>query len=387
MVEYSILTTALFFVCSPPKDAYDPDEWRDFFSVFDNDKGVTLVTIILNNAPLLRALKARRYFRKELQRRIPDTDLDGTNLSASVLSKATNLKAKRTSIAKKLFNITLRPILRIFNMYLDPEVLLKKIKEKTNEVKELQKQNHDVSNVIVTFESESGKRTALEALTASKLAVKRQNTTGKKCLFRGELILDVIEPSEPSAMSYLNLDAGLLKRAIQFSITLSITIGLVALCGYAVAITRANVNSFWAGILTTSFNIIIPFIVRLLLIIETHSREDDRQRSLYIKVTIFRWVNTAIATKFAVPFTSTLGSEKDDLLVGIFGILLAEIWIVPLLAFLDIMGNLNKHYFAPRATVKEHMFLCFKGTYYNLADKYTVSQSVFHNFFHSEFYL
>ena len=258
-------------------------------------------------------------------------------------------------------------------MYLDPEVLFKKIGERTEEIKKLQKQHHDVSSVIITFESESGKRTALEALTASKIALKRQKASNIKDLFRGELLLDVIEPSEPSAIQYLNLDAGLVKRAIQFFITLSITIGLVVLCGFAVRRTRTVSGAFWAGILTTSFNIVIPFIVRLLLIIETHPREDDRQRSLYIKVTIFRWVNTAIATKFAVPFTNTLGNKSDDLIVGIFGIMVAEIWIAPLLSVLDILGNLDKHYFAPRAKVKEQMFLCFKGTYYNLADKYTVS--------------
>lgn len=339
---------------------------------------MTLVTIILNNAPLLRALRARRYFRKELQRRIPDANLDGDNLRYSVLDKANNIKEKRRSIAKLLFNCTLRPILRIFGMYLDPEVLLEKINLKTKEIKELQKQNFDVSSVIVTFESESGKRTALEALSVSKIAVKTQQSTHTHNKFRGELVLDVIEPSEPSAIQYLNLDVSLIKRIIQFTITLVITIGLVALSAWAVAATRASIGPFWAGNLTTGFNIIIPFIVRLLLLIESHSREDDRQRSLYIKVTIFRWVNTAIATKFVVPFTSTLGSEKDDLLVGISGILVAEIWIAPLLSILDFMGNLNKHYFAPRATVREHMFLCFKGTYYNLADKYTVSSNIFY---------
>ena len=335
---------------------------------------MTLVTIILNNAPLLRALRARRYFRKELLRRIPDADLDDEDLGRSVLDKAMNIKGKRRSIPKVLFNCTLRPILRIFSMYLDPEVLLEKIKLKTKEIKELQKQSFDVSSVIVTFESESGKRTALEALSVSKLAVKTQKAAHNK--FRGELVLDVIEPSEPSAIQYLNLDVSVMKRVIQFTITLVITLGLVALSAFAVASTRASIGPFWAGNLTTGFNIIIPFIVRLLLLIESHSREDDRQRSLYIKVTIFRWVNTAIATKFVVPFTSTLGSDKDDLLVGISGILVAEIWIAPLLSILDFMGNLNKHYFAPRATVKEHLFLCFKGTYYNLADKYTVSSNI-----------
>lgn len=85
------------------------------------------------------------------------------------------------------------------------------------------------------------------------------------------------------------------------------------------------------------------------------------------------FVLIAIMARFVVPLTHTLGNDKTDLLVAITGILVAEIWISPLLALCDIMGNLSKHYYAPRATTLEQLFLCFKGTYYNLADKYTVS--------------
>jgi len=49
-------------VRNPPRDAYDCDKWRDFFSQYD-DKGVTAVTVILNNQNLLYALIERRHLR------------------------------------------------------------------------------------------------------------------------------------------------------------------------------------------------------------------------------------------------------------------------------------------------------------------------------------
>lgn len=289
----SYLLINYLFINSPPKDAIDPDEWRDFFSTFDDGKGVTLVTIMLNNTPLLRALKARRYFRKELQRKIPNLDLNNSDVVKSeILEKAISSQHKQRSLAKLCFNCSLRPILRIFGMYLDPEVLLERINQKTTEIKLLQKQNYDAFRVIVTFESEAGKRTALETLQASRIDISRQNTANKHNMFRGKHLLDLVEPSEPTAMRYLDVDVSVSKRIFEFTITLIITLGLIALGGYLVYFTRQRSGAFYAGILTTTLNILIPFIVNLLMIIEHHSHEDDRQRSLYIKVTIFRWVNT-----------------------------------------------------------------------------------------------
>lgn len=94
---------------------------------------------------------------------------------------------------------------------------------------------------------------------------------------------------------------------------------------------------------------------------------------MYIKILVFRWVNTAITIKFIVSLTDTLSAEKQELLPAINGIFVSEMFVVPVLSILDIMGNLSKHYFAPRATTTLQMNLCFKGTPYNLAEKYTVS--------------
>ena len=42
------------------------------------------------------------------------------------------------------------------------------------------------------------------------------------------------------------------------------------------------------------------------------------QRSLYIKITLFRWMNTAIVTRVITPFVATLGVDKIDVSYVLF---------------------------------------------------------------------
>ena len=45
----------------------------------------------------------------------------------------------------------------------------------------------------------------------------------------------------------------------------------------------------------TIFNAIIPIAVKVIMMFERHQTEGGYQSSLYLKITLFRWVNTAIA--------------------------------------------------------------------------------------------
>jgi len=145
---------------------------------------------------------------------------------------------------------------------------------------------------------------------------------------------------------------------------------LVALCAYLVRRTR-EVDALLAGVVTSVFNFIIPQIVKLLLLVEKHSTEGERQRSLYVKTTIFRWMVTVILTKALSEYRLTLSRDDLGLLPAIRGIFAAEIFIVPFFRYLDFPGFLSKHYFGPRAYTPDQMYLCFKGTPYNLAERYT----------------
>ena len=361
-------------VKNPPKDATDPDEWEAFFAKFDS-KGVTVVTILLNNAPLLRALMKRRHLRKELQKWLPHTNIDSNE---QVRASMAEFQHEPSGCITKFIQCAIRPIVKPFNILLHLQEIYDKLEENDVTIKELQQQEYDVTDVIITFETEEGQRLALETLTTGELDVRlqRRGSRGEPSLFRGKHVLDVVEPAEPSAMRYLDLDTNVAERIIQQMITFSITIGLVVLGGFVVHHTRQGGGPFWAGILTTTLNMLIPNVVKLLMLIEKHASEGDRQKSMYLKITIFRWVNTAITVKFVTPFMNTLQGGKDDLIPAINGIFVSEMFVVPILSILDIMGNLSKHFFAPRARTVQQMRLCFRGTPYNLAEKYTVSSAM-----------
>lgn len=66
----------------------------------------------------------------------------------------------------------------------------------------------DVTTVFITLETEMNQRAVLEKLSTGPLAVWRQDKTAvpSDCLFRGERVLRVVEPAEPWAMRWHNLN-------------------------------------------------------------------------------------------------------------------------------------------------------------------------------------
>lgn len=369
--DYSI------WVSNPPPDAYDPDEWRDFFEQYaeSKERGISGVTVLISNELFLKQLLIQRLLRKELQKWLPDFH-DFENKEAVLAAcKERQVEVDNESISfSRLIWLAARPFAKPFKRLCSPIEVYEKILETSKMIVEMKAQDYGVADVVVTFETEEGQRNALKSLSTGKLDVrcnKVDNMTPSD-LFKGR-VLDVREPAEPSAIRYLDLNTNGLKTFIQSMITLAITIGLVIGGGVLVHLTRKGTTPFVAGLLTSTLNMLVPLIIKLLMLIEKHQNEDNRQKSLYLKVTLFRWVNTAITVKFVTPVTHTLGADKTDLIGAINGILMSEMFFVPLLGMLDIMGNLSKHWFAPRAKTIQQMLLCFKGTAYNIAEKYTVS--------------
>ena len=88
------------------------------------------------------------------------------------------------------------------------------------------------------------------------------------------------------------------------------------------------------------------------------------------KITIFRWINTAVITTLTTSFTLTIAD--DALISAILGVFTSEMITVPALQILDIMGNINRHILGPRCQNQFAMNAKFRGTPYNLAERYTV---------------
>lgn len=77
---------------------------------------------------------------------------------------------------------------------------------------------------------------------------------------------------------------------------------------FILQLSRLGVSTILYSVILSLFNTLIPMIVRLLVSYEKHYDEGSAQVSLYVKITFFRWVNTAIITRIITPFLVTLGN-------------------------------------------------------------------------------
>jgi hypothetical protein len=168
------------------------------------------------------------------------------------------------------------------------------------------------------------------------------------------------------------LYAGVQTRTIQLIVTTFLTLLFIA--GGAFSITYAFEHSAAVGgIVIKVFNTITPQVCIFINSFESHGSEGSKEASLYVKMTIFRWINTAVIASFITPFSVTISPDKGNLVNAIYAIHLSELVIGPVLSIVDIGGNLKRHVLGPRAPDQRRMMLFFTGTVYSIAERYTVS--------------
>jgi hypothetical protein len=351
---------------------------------------VTAVTIALGNQALLRKLITRRCHRKDLRLMLPKgMDMEDEDaVRTAVAQLVQDRDSEPQGCLMKLFGCTVLPIFHLLNMLLPAETLVDRIFSLTEEIKQLQEEKFPVAKVFVTFETEEGQRAALSALAIGRwdIMMKNRHAVAPSAVFKDHL-LSVGEPSEPSAVRWLDLSASTLHKVSVRLLNIGITLLLVTFSGFIVARARFDIGAWAAAPLITISNTLIPLIVKVLMIFEPHGTEGSFQAALYLKITFFRWVNTAFLMKIITPWTSTLEDGSRDVLPQINAILWAELWISPMLRLLDLFGNFKKHIMAPRARNQELMNLSFQGTKYNLGERYTdLTKVLFVCFYYSALY-
>jgi hypothetical protein len=108
---------------------------------------------------------------------------------------------------------------------------------------------------------------------------------------------------------------------------------------------------------------------KLLTDCEAHSSEGNKQRSLYFKIALFRWVNTAVVITIITPFTASLTNKK--LINQVYNLFLAEILTSNVILLLDPLEHIKHHFLAPRAMTQDAMNLKMQGAVFELAERYT----------------
>mmetsp|Transcript_35837 Transcript_35837/g.54318 ORF Transcript_35837/g.54318 Transcript_35837/m.54318 type:complete len:327 (-) Transcript_35837:645-1625(-) len=126
--------------------------------------------------------------------------------------------------------------------------------------------------------------------------VMRNNTSkisNPNHLFRGEKVLNVREANEPSTIRWTDLNQK--RRHIWYMQlqTAIVSVGVIALIAMFTAFCKKR-STLYAAISISLFNAIFPQFAKYLTSFELHRSEESTQTSLYLKITAFRWVNTAI---------------------------------------------------------------------------------------------
>ncbi|KAL3917519.1 MAG: hypothetical protein SGILL_004673, partial [Bacillariaceae sp.] len=259
-------------VKNPPPDAYDPQEWHDFFMKFaTGGDQVTCVTVTLDNEELLKKTFYYRNSRGQLLLKIPaDTDVDDEEATWAAI-KAYRDSGKHSYFIRSgcigwILKTLVFPPLNIFGMFLPAEKLYEKMLGLKKEIKELQEKDYSVSQIFVTFEKENGQRTALSALQLGVLDILTDNkkAVASNCLFKDKL-LHVVQPAEPNAIRWLDLDDKPKKIFTMSVITLLLNVGFIAFATVCIFFARRNVGPFFSGILVTAFNSTIPQVIKIIM--------------------------------------------------------------------------------------------------------------------------
>ena len=95
-------------------------------------------------------------------------------------------------------------------------------------------------------------------------------------------------------------------------------------------------------------NILVPKICEFVNAFENHSTEGARQSSLYIKVVLFRCFNSAFILLIVKGFTGSITLDEqdkhDNLNQAIYNLIYAEMFTIPIIKLVDVMGIVRKHF-------------------------------------------
>ena len=248
--DYSLI------VNNPPKDAIYPEEWKLFFDRI-SEGHVTVCTVALDNDVLVKALVERRAILEQIKRQLePGTSLDEANLSR--LSAC--VERDRTSIYN-VFATVLHP----FGLMRDVAYHYNEIVRLTSKIRGLSQIKYNASKVYVTFETEAAQRNALSILSRGVLDITRNNTNSmlKKHLFRGNRVLSVSEPEEPSTVRWEDLSTKLRVRIRGIVITTLFSLGLIVVTAILVFIIKERRGMDTAAFVISIANAIFPFFARV----------------------------------------------------------------------------------------------------------------------------
>jgi len=336
-------------ISNPPYNAKDPKNWKEFFEKRFDDLHVTLCTVVLKNDELIAKMAERQKLLAKLKSRLPNhfkfcsADLETTVLQCSEPGV----------------------ISRLLCCSVGPKELYDKILKIDVEIEQVSSSDFPTSGVFVTFETEDMQQRVLAEMTFPSLC---NNVVDSKFKWGGHVVLEIDEPDEPSSIRWADIDETLGTRVRQRIVSFLFTIGLIIFGAYCITWVHNNEPSNTAYLIV-AFNIFTPFVVRMVSSYESYYSQTSYAASVYLKITAFRWINTAIVTAVITPFTDTL--RDGHLISAISTLFIAELIQRPMFQLVDLLGTIKRHILAPRAKNQHKMNLLLGGSEYSIGERYT----------------
>ena len=171
-------------------------------------------------------------------------------------------------------------------------------------------------------------------------------------------------------------------RAAQIFCTTLVSFALIIGGGFVIAYARKSGPEL-SGVAITVFNLVTPRVVGKLASYESHPDQSSFSASQYVKMTAFRWTNTALVITIITPFTDSL-QNGAFLIASVYTMFYYDLTLTPVMQILDIFGNPARHFFGPRKTDQRKMNLSFQASHYDIGERYTnVTRILFFALFYS----
>jgi len=244
--DYSVM------VEDPSPEKTDPDYWRDFFE--QRFGKVFMVTVCLNNGPLLRLLKRKANVEHELkQEALEDADYLRLQNTVQRGSEAlAELEEKKRAESGKPF---LKRFLEKVGADATVDDYSYQLLKVNLEIDKLSECSYSASKVLVVFNEERAQRLCLDKMCVGLVpaALDWRGRVEDKYLEGGNL-LRIHEAPEPSTILYENLDRGLVEHLGEQCLSwLVLGVGLV-LTYYSVDACFALGQPVWGAILISLWN-------------------------------------------------------------------------------------------------------------------------------------
>ena len=356
--DYSVV------VANPPAHVLDPDRYRDFFAkIFGDD--VVCVTVSKDNGRVLQLLARRKGYLQDLA--------DFAEGGWDELDELDGLGAKFQPLLYGLGLLKTPAFARARLAAVEDELRVALAAGDGRKTVAAGDDWHKPKRVVVTFATEASMERTLQTFEVSAARRVFSNVTGIESSetpvdFEGTVLL-VSRPVEPTEILWHNSHYAGAERLLRVAASFAATAGIGGvLYAIADAFARAEATDFlfvWVTFVNAALPTTLKQVTKLL---ERHREFGDEQDSMFLKLTMARWFNTAVVVFVTTRRPARLGKAN---LESVFNILFADAFVTPLIVAFDPFDLVMRYVVAPRQPTQRAMNRFWNGAEWNIAERYT----------------